>query len=233
MLRGVAQAMMIAGAAGLVSVMSAAWSLRASADVGPQVVVPALSELQPGNIVGIAPPAFAPGLVRTGDRPARVGGLQPGYTREWAQVPLHFKFGGGDEWNTWAGLTRSIGGQYLPEAFLDTFVRQIALESGNFDPDVIAGRRVSTAGAEGIAQLMPSSYPNVNRRDPVASLHAASATMRDNLRLYGGDVRKALSAYNAGGGTVARLTEAYGSLWEIGLPDETKLYLRIILGGQH
>src|SRR5688500_3331941 len=63
----------------------------------------------------------------------------------------------------WADLARTIGSQYLAPDVTEVFVRQIALESGNFDPDVIAGRRVSTAGAEGIAQLMPSSYPNVDR----------------------------------------------------------------------
>lgn len=130
----------------------------------------------------------------------------------------------------WSKTTRGIGGQYLSADVADVFTRQIALESGNFDPDVIAGRRVSSAGAEGIAQLMPSSYPNVNRLDPIASLHAAGATMRDNLTRYNGDLRKALAAYNAGIGTVDRLQSQLGPNWESGLPDETKVYLRVIMG---
>jgi soluble lytic murein transglycosylase-like protein len=130
----------------------------------------------------------------------------------------------------YADLTRTIGGQYLSPDVADVFVRQIALESGNFDPDVISGRRVSSAGAEGIAQLMPSSYPHVNRRDPVASLHAAAATMRDNLARYGGDLRKALAAYNAGAGRVAAEIARLGADWELGLPAETQTYLRELLG---
>jgi hypothetical protein len=131
----------------------------------------------------------------------------------------------------WADLTRSIGSQYLSPQVAEVFTRQIALESANFDPAVINGQRVSSAGAEGIAQLMPSSYPNVNRRDPVASLHAAGQTMKANLELYNGDLRKALAGYNAGNGTVSGLVARYGANWEQGLPQETRTYLREILGG--
>jgi len=130
----------------------------------------------------------------------------------------------------WADLARNIGGQYLEPQTAELFTRQMALESGNFDPDVIAGRKLSGAGAEGIAQLMPSSYPNVDRKNPVASLHAAAATMRDHLRSYGGDMRKALAAYNAGPATVSRLVASLGPRWETGLPAETQQYLRILTG---
>lgn len=132
--------------------------------------------------------------------------------------------------SAWAQLSKNIAGQYLDANTSEVFARQMALESGNFDPDVIYGRRVSTAGAEGIAQLMPSSYPQVNRLDPVASLHTAASTMRSNLQTYGGDLRKALAAYNAGAGTVNSLVARLGANWESGLPDETKLYLRELLG---
>lgn len=130
----------------------------------------------------------------------------------------------------WADLTHAIGAQYLPDQLADVFTRQMALESGNFAPDVIDGRRVSSAGAQGIAQLMPASYPNVDRLNPVASLHAAASTMRDNLQQFGGDTRKALAAYDAGGGAVSALVQRLGPAWESGLPDETRRYLAAILG---
>jgi soluble lytic murein transglycosylase-like protein len=130
----------------------------------------------------------------------------------------------------WAQLSRSIGAQYLPPQTAEVFSRQMALESGNFDPDVIYGRRVSPAGAEGIAQLMPSSYPHVNRLDPVASLNAAAGTMRANLQQFGGDLRKALAAYNAGAGTVTSAVARLGPAWESGLPAETRTYLKELLG---
>lgn len=131
----------------------------------------------------------------------------------------------------WADLARSIGQQYLQPQAADVFVRQMALESGNFSPDVIYGRISSSAGAQGIAQLMPSSYPNVNRLDPVASLNAAAGTMRSNLQLFGGDLSKALAAYNAGTGTVTNAIKRLGPNWESGLPAETQRYLKELVGG--
>jgi hypothetical protein len=133
----------------------------------------------------------------------------------------------------WAELTRSIGSRYLAANVADVFVRQIALESGNFDPDVISGKRVSVAGAEGIAQLMPQYYPHVNRRDPVASLHAGAETMRANLQQFGGDLKMALAAYNAGAGRVREAIARHGPAWEAALPAETQTYLRTILGASH
>lgn len=138
---------------------------------------------------------------------------------------------GGSPTGPWADLTRAIGAQYLPPQAVELFTRQIALESGNFDPEVISGRRVSSAGAEGIAQLMPSAYPHVNRRDPIASLHAAAATMREYLQRFGGDIAKALAAYNAGVGTVLQAIAAGGDRWRAHLPAETQQYLRLLLGG--
>jgi soluble lytic murein transglycosylase-like protein len=131
---------------------------------------------------------------------------------------------------TWADTAREIGESYLPKDVAAVFSRQMGLESAGFDPDVIYGRRVSSAGAEGIAQLMPSSYPNVNRLDPIASLNAAAQTMQANLQTFGGDLRKALAAYNAGGGTIQRLVAQLGPDWESGLPAETRLYLKELLG---
>ena len=130
----------------------------------------------------------------------------------------------------WADLARQIASKYLPGQLPDVFTRQMALESGNFSPAVIDGQIVSPAGAQGIAQLMPASYPNVNRLDPVASLNAAAQTMRDNLQQFGGDMRKALAAYDAGGATVSSLVQRLGANWESGLPAETRQYLAAILG---
>ena len=100
--------------------------------------------------------------------------------------------------------------------FGDVFEAQIQQESG-FDPEVAFGYRRSSAGAEGIAQLMPQYYAGVNRRDPEASLNAAAQSMRHYLAANGGDVRKALASYNAGLGTVQSLVAAHGAQWERGL----------------
>lgn len=101
------------------------------------------------------------------------------------------------------------------------FVRQIGAESG-FNP-----RARSPVGATGIAQIMPATARGwgVDPNDPVASLNAAARAMSKYLRSYGGDWRKALAAYNAGPGAVAK----YG-----GVPPyrETQNYIKKILSGQ-
>ena len=129
----------------------------------------------------------------------------------------------------WRSLTRQLGDDIVGQGFGDLFERQINQESG-YSPDVVLGSRLSSAGAEGIAQLMPQFYPNVNRLDPQQALTTSATTMADYLRRYDGDVRKALAAYNAGPGTVARLVNTYGTDWERGLPSETRSYLNTIVG---
>jgi hypothetical protein len=108
----------------------------------------------------------------------------------------------------------------------EIFVRQMVQESG-LNPDA-----VSSAGAVGIAQIMPDTAkdpgygiaPISDRRDPEASLRFGAQYMRAMLDKYG-DYGKALAAYNAGPGAV----DKYG-----GIPPfkETQNYVSVILGGK-
>ena len=129
----------------------------------------------------------------------------------------------------WRALTRQLGDQVVGEGFGALFERQIDQESG-FNPDVVFGQRVSSAGAEGIAQLMPQYYPNVDRTNPQEALVASIRTMHHYLTAHDGDLRKALASYNAGLGRVRSLVDVHGANWEAGLPAETKSYLAAILG---
>ena len=129
----------------------------------------------------------------------------------------------------WHALTRQLGDQMVGNGFGALFERQIDQESG-YNPDVVFGQRVSSAGAEGIAQLMPQYYPNVNRTDPQEALVASVRTMQHYLTAHDGDLRKALASYNAGLGRVNSLVDAHGANWEAGLPAETRSYLAAILG---
>ncbi len=106
------------------------------------------------------------------------------------------------------------------------FVRQINQESG-FNPFAI-----SPAGAIGIAQFMPATAASlgVNPYNPVDSLQGAARLMASYVRQYGGDYAKALSAYNAGPGTVAWAVFLGGWNWRYYLPYETQNYIRVILG---
>lgn len=129
----------------------------------------------------------------------------------------------------WRTMTRQLGDDIVGGGFGSIFERQIQQESG-FSAEVAFGFRRSTAGAEGIAQLMPQYYPGVDRTDPQASLTAGAQTMKQYLTVFDGDVRMALASYNAGLGRVRGLVDAHGADWERALPAETRQYLQAILG---
>lgn len=88
-------------------------------------------------------------------------------------------------------ILRSAARWHVPSALM---AGQLMAESG-FDPDV-----GSPAGAQGIAQFMPSTaaaYGLTNPYDPVAAIDAEAHLMSDLLRQFGSP-ELALAAYNAG-----------------------------------
>ena len=103
----------------------------------------------------------------------------------------------------------------------DIFERQIQQESG-FAEDVITGRRASSAGAQGIAQIMPATARGwgVDPLNPRAALNAAAANMASYVKKYGG-YENALRAYNAGPAAIER-SKSFA---------ETNNYVQTILGG--
>ena len=94
------------------------------------------------------------------------------------------------------------------------------MAESNFNP--YAG---SPAGAQGIAQFMPSTaaaYGLVNPFDPVAAIDAQAHLMSDLLRQFG-DLSLALAAYNAGPAPVEECSC-------IPVFPETQAYVTRILG---
>ncbi len=65
---------------------------------------------------------------------------------------------------------------------------------------------VSPAGARGLAQLMPGTarQMGIDPANPHANLEGGARYLRMQLDAFGGDVEKALAAYNAGPGRVIR-----------------------------
>lgn len=100
-----------------------------------------------------------------------------------------------------------------------------------------SGPLTSSAGAVGIAQLMPSTAQGVASKhgilwDPKAFANDAGYNgmlgrfyMNDMLIKYGGNYSKALAAYNWGPDNLDADIAANGAGWKKGLPNETSGYL--------
>jgi soluble lytic murein transglycosylase-like protein len=120
------------------------------------------------------------------------------------------------------------------EGGLRALAAKVALRHG-LDPDLVLAvvgvesafrpEAVSPKGAQGLMQLMPDTAAALgveDALDPATNLDAGVRHLGSLLTLYGGDVARALAAYNAGEGAVAR----HG-----GIPPyrETRAYVRRVL----
>lgn len=112
---------------------------------------------------------------------------------------------------------------------------RLIYQESRFRDDIIHGDVTSAAGAVGIAQIVPRWHPNVNPRDPVASIWYAANYLRelyDQFRPRVSDDltgwKLALAAYNWGPGNQNRdlVDDVIGNEW----PQETRAYVREIAG---
>jgi hypothetical protein len=120
--------------------------------------------------------------------------------------------------DTCVAIARYAFRERLPEGFLARLIWQ----ESRFDPYAL-----STAGAQGIAQFMPSTArlrELKNAFDPAEALAKSAAYLRFLNRKYG-NLGLAAAAYNGGEGRMSRYIGAGGYL-----PGETRYYVEIITG---
>lgn len=112
-----------------------------------------------------------------------------------SDIETKFKRAAGDNYDTFISDVESIG--------LDPkiAIRQLYTESA-FNPDVISCKRTSTAGAKGIAQFMPGTWPSYggggnpcNVRD---ALKAYPKMMKSLINRFPGRLDLAIAGYNSG-----------------------------------
>lgn len=100
-------------------------------------------------------------------------------------------------------------------------IRSVVATESNFQPDA-----VSSAGAQGLMQLMPGTAEELgvtDSFDPQQNLLAGSRYLKQLIDKYAGDIDSALAAYNWGQGNVDRKGLAQ-------MPQETRDYLTKVKG---
>lgn len=115
-------------------------------------------------------------------------------------------------------IKKAAGKYNLPAKLIESVIQA----ESNFRVDA-----VSPAGAQGLMQLMPGTAKELGVDDPFdvrQNIDGGSAYLRQMLNRFGGDVKLALAAYNAGPGTV----EKYNG----NVPyRETQAYIERVLNG--
>lgn len=113
----------------------------------------------------------------------------------------------------------------LREGLPHDLLARLLWQESRYREDIINGSVVSSAGAQGIAQIVPRWHPNVNPLDPFASIDYAARYLRD-LRRQTGSWPLALAAYNWGIGNLNNALTKYGRQNVLAYaPKETRNYV--------
>lgn len=101
---------------------------------------------------------------------------------------------------------------------------RLLYQESRFREDIISGETASSAGALGIAQIVPRWHPEAEPLNPFKAIDYAADFLRRLHRQFG-SWPKALGAYNWGPGNVKKAIDAHGEAWLLSAPTETKNYV--------
>lgn len=131
-------------------------------------------------------------------------------------------------------ITRTGGAPAAADSLFEAVVYQ---ESRGKHTDASGKLTTSTAGAQGITQLMPATAANpgygiapVKDQSEAEYKRVGREYLDAMVREFDGDQNKALAAYNAGPGAVQRAVARNGENWLAVMPDETRDYVAKING---
>jgi hypothetical protein len=135
-------------------------------------------------------------------------------------------------------IPAGVAGPVSPQTVFD---RIIQAESGGRQLGANGQILTSPKGAQGIAQIMPSTAANPGYgvrpatpeeiATPEGNRAFGERYFQGLLKHFGGDVEKATAAYNGGPGRVSRNIEANaGQLNMAQMPQETQQYVQTVLG---
>jgi soluble lytic murein transglycosylase-like protein len=106
------------------------------------------------------------------------------------------------------------------------FIKSIIKQESNFNPN-----SVSSAGAQGLMQLMPANARHYGASDPFdvnQNVDAGTRLLKDYLNMYGNNKKMALAAYNAGPTGIKRRGVTDTSQFNK-LPKETQNYVNKVM----
>lgn len=104
----------------------------------------------------------------------------------------------------------------------------IAQRESGFNPNA-----VSPKGAKGVMQLVDSTAAMLGVTDPfnvVQNVYGGVRYIAQLIQQFGGDVAKAVAAYNVGPGRVTSAVAQYAGNWLAAVPAETQAYVAALLG---
>jgi soluble lytic murein transglycosylase-like protein len=105
---------------------------------------------------------------------------------------------------------------------------RVAYQESRFRDDIITGKTISDANAQGIMQIVPKWHPDVDPLKPYDAINYAGMYLA-NLYQRFGSWDKALAAYNWGPTILSSTIKEHGNQWLDYAPRETANYVSEIL----